>query len=260
MTKEINRDSLIYIDHNVYSNYLDNKPNTKVLLDDYKKEYNFCYSPAHIEEIANIDGENAQKFKSNILDFLKSITNCNAILSKDEKVFNIIKEDPYICYQRVVDWPYNDEIEEMMVFNNNPDISANYLKVYGTEKSVISNDKDIFNNPLVVKIIKSTMMNYLDRESNSIIFNKSTKDAIGVNFHSTQYVIMWLFKILKNVGFNNERERDTYYRGRTHDVTHAIYATQCCKFITSDKKFSIKLKEVYKLLGINTEVILIPSN
>jgi hypothetical protein len=75
-------------------------------------------------------------------------------------------------------------------------------------------------------------------------------------FSVMETVIEDIFCYFNIIEYSNDKPKDTTYRSREYDVTHAILATQCDVFITADKKFFRRIKLVYDSLGIKTKVYL----
>ena len=78
-------------------------------------------------------------------------------------------------------------------------------------------------------------------------------------FSVMESVIEDIFSYFNIIGYSNDKHKDTTYRSREFDVTHAILATQCDVFITADKRFFRRIKLVYDSLGIKTKVYLTNS-
>lgn len=75
-------------------------------------------------------------------------------------------------------------------------------------------------------------------------------------FSVMESVIEDIFCYFNIIKYSNDKHKDTTYRSREFDVTHAILATQCDIFITADRKLYQRIKLVYNSLGIKTKVYL----
>ncbi|EKP0259063.1 hypothetical protein JFQ93_000260 [Aeromonas sobria] len=67
-------------------------------------------------------------------------------------------------------------------------------------------------------------------------------------------ILELIFFFLEKIRYKPEPIEN--YRSRIHDVSHAIYASKCKYFISSDKRFIAKCKAAYDFLNIKTQVFL----
>lgn len=78
-------------------------------------------------------------------------------------------------------------------------------------------------------------------------------------FSVMETLIEDIFCYLNIIEYSNDKykkNKNTTYRSREFDVTHAILVTQCDIFITADRKLYQRIKLVYNSLGIKTKVYL----
>lgn len=101
-----------YLDHNIYIYSLIDKSIVSAV-DLLKKSVNFCYSPAHIEEVYKAlkkGDSNYLENKKNILSQISKFTNDMEYLPSMTSII-IKKESPFICYERIVKYDTTQRIE-----------------------------------------------------------------------------------------------------------------------------------------------------
>ncbi|KJZ12300.1 hypothetical protein TW85_16035 [Marinomonas sp. S3726] len=99
----------IYLDQNVLSEYLsgDNTGLVDTVLK-LKKQNQFLYSPAHMEELAiPFMGGNDQEIKQRVLkeiDCISELTGNKEVFPGSTNPMHIKVESPLVCFKRVINW------------------------------------------------------------------------------------------------------------------------------------------------------------
>lgn len=247
----------LYLDHNIIS-YLRKheypKLNEKIHL--LKQNNQIIYSPAHIEEIAvskmreNSDDETINKE----LNFLSEISNNNELLPTTREKLELVKEQPVVCFERVVSDYYrlNDDAEEI---EHNVIIDANKNGLEEPREMNNIKPEDIFQNiNYKQKIVQSLIdEKIIQKNDYSEVLNWKFKDFRN-RFYILEAYINLAANVLEWIGYYREKEAKS--RSRMHDVSHIIYSSHCNTFITADKNLYMKTKAVFSLLEIKTKVIL----
>ncbi len=194
----------------------------------------------------------------------------------------LLKEDPVSRYNVVCENDTRDVIEsnanecnirdknnfKLMLENdknccNISKLGANeiweneYVKRFLTE--LINDRKNIVNKNNIeiayINISNCANAGYIDE---NIVFEKNKFELLKESHSSLQLTIGMLFVLLSYVGYKTEK-RDKSVSG-IHDVSHAIYATECDFLLTMDNKFAKKCEAVYSFLGVKTKVVLCKQN
>lgn len=239
----------VYLDYNIFINYRD-KRDVRELLNNKKTQYVFYYGPPYLEEVANIPTENIEHIQShkNDIDTLFEYrtfrpTNTNNLVKVQESAESVSKR-----VTESLDLSKKAEEFEKFQFSKfksqREELNLNSKEMSNIPFDEIFNHADVFlfveelaiNNPVFLQSLRKTI-------------NSVTKN----NFTELQHSIAVLFNVLEIVGFRPEAAKKA--RSRMHDVSHAVYASQCDFFIVEDNKFREKCKAVYHFLKINTKVL-----
>lgn len=288
----------IYFDYNIILELLDFKEKEPALylslLTSMKKNNIFYYSYGHIEEIYCNNKYN----HLNRLNILSEITNNNEILFQGNLRYHFLKEDIKDCYRRVAgDVGFNEYIDEgnkhktklhIEKYDDFPDknklnhfdskdiflkYEANlglhmeeklkdiFFQTLGTMQGehasiLFLNNKWILENFNLYKKCYSMFMN---------ISSENFENDISLFFDKPRIfetLMEHIFDFLYEIGFwKEDHKKNSTYRSKVYDVTHAIFASKTDTFFTFDKRFYHKLKVTYDLLGIKTKLILLdPKN
>lgn len=270
----------IYLDHNVYCAYIkreDAFPQLPEKIDSIdKNRYLFPYSPAHIEEIAQIT--NSNNSEEDKIEFIAKLLHGISFLSKGKEFFpnldgptTIITESPLSCFGRVFETlnmtEFAKENERRIYAFKNKGTYENYYK----EESLIEHDEyfthdnmrkrhhiniDSIKNLSEKQLMSSEPVlslfeEFIKQRENYI----SCDDVFGEFKHDHDLVekkIDCYFRFLEIVGYYTEPYKR--HVSRMHDVTHAIYASKANFFITNDNNFYKKIKATYEFFKIPTIV------
>ncbi|MEQ4925089.1 hypothetical protein [Proteus hauseri] len=272
---------IIYLDHNIYCAYIKKENKNPLLLNKIdsisKIKYIFPYSPAHIEEVAEIS--NSKKDQKDQVEFISILLHGISSLSYGREIFpnhggptRIITESPLTCFDRVFKTlnttEYAKENERRIYAFKNAGTYENYFK----EQSLISHDidfthdnmrkrhkididkiKNLSNTELMSnKFVLSLFMEFCEQRDKFISYDENFENF--KHDHSlVERKIDCYFRFLEIVGYYTE----PYKRcaSRMHDVTHAIYATKADFFITNDYNFHKKIKATYTFFKIPTIIL-----
>lgn len=269
----------IYLDHNIYIYALSN-PSIMETITSYKKKVKFVYSPAHIEEVHKALKEKGDSYAPTAKEIFEliSIATNNLELLPSNVTIVFQRERPEKCYERVFGNDTTDRVKADSNARFQKDTNS-YDALLATDKhyqslSTIAPDK-IWN----VSIIKDALtelnqnMPTIVRKQNCSLdtlycaligADKTLPLNLQIEPNSFQkfkqshtqleFVIELLFRILSLSGYNTDKSESKAISG-THDVSHAIYATETAKFFTTDKRFAQRCKAVYQFLGVPTQVI-----
>ena len=269
-----------YLDHNIYIYSLIDKSIVSAV-DLLKKSVNFCYSPAHIEEVYKAlkkGDSNYLENKKNILSQISKFTNDMEYLPSMTSII-IKKESPFICYERIVKYDTTQRIEidgkhkykvDKEHYKELCDKEKKYQNISNIEFDKIWDYEDMVNAISQLNTnMKDIRKKHNNRYENSVFklcgVDKDLPEDLKIysgmyskikDSHKVlEFIIEILFRILNINGYNAEKKEDTTISG-IHDVSHAIYATKADKLFTVDRKFFNKCKAVYYFLQVDTEVIL----
>jgi len=242
----------VYFDYNVFVNYI-NLKEVKHEIEKKQDEFIYVYSPAFLEEVANIKGD-----KNRIKTYISQMSNLYSnkiLIPTDYAGIQLMEEHPQQCYNRVIrhySWTeIANEISQMFLLQKPhfKDIRGEH----GITTVEINNiaPENLFNDQRINEFLKRNLGFF------NLSFFEGDKLAEWLNinkeFHLIQEKISNLFDALEMLGFYPEKEGA--YSSRMHDVTHAIYGTQADFLVTEDNRFSQKCKAAYHFLGVPTKVI-----
>lgn len=271
----------IYLDHNVYCAYIKKEDAFPLLPEKIdsidKKRYLFPYSPAHIEEIAEITNSNntskdKTEFIAKLLHGISSLSNGKEIFPNLDGPTAIVTESPLSCFGRVFATlnmtEFAKENERRIYAFKNKGTYENYYK----EESLIEHDEYFTHDNMrkrhridIDSIKKLNEKQLMSSEPVLSLFEEFIKqresvisrDDVFENFkhyhHLVEQKIDCYFRFLEIVGYYTEPYKK--YVSRMHDVTHAIYATKANFFITNDNNFYKKTKATYEFFKIPTIVL-----
>jgi len=264
-----------YFDNNIIID-LKNERNeslTSIVSDLGRGDNRIVFSPAHIEEIAGTVKHHEQTTESahQKLDFLRELTGSycflpfprsNPALIRKNGIY-VYKEDPVKPFGRVIDnyehnylaegyqkqrLEYGEYVEDNEGISsknvNNTDISGE-LDLYrkALYRFVISEYKKLKNHPEFKK--------FVPRER--ITINMLRFAALNRFFPMFEMVVEKLMEYLEAKRYFPDKSENNI--SSLHDTTHAIYGAYADIFVTNDRRFSEKVKAVYKWLGVETNVL-----
>lgn len=270
-----------YLDHNIYIYALTDTSIGETVEVLKKRDVQFAYSPAHIEEIYTALVDNGKTYETNMMKLLQMIslfTNNTEFLPATAGIVQII-ESPRNCFQRVKEYNTTERVRTDSQYKFQVD-KDNYCGMITKDKhnqsiSTISFD-NIWAHPAI-----AAALNDLNQNMNIVVKKKNSSfetflcSLVGVdkelpedlriekgmypnliNSHTQmEFVMEILFRTLSLYGYYSDKSESTTVSG-THDVSHAIYATKAQQIFTTDKRFAQRCKAIYYFLGIPTEVVL----
>lgn len=219
------------------------------------KEPIFVYSPAHIFEVAEFEG-NEKISKEDLLskrfDTLRKITSNNFIYfdSNENEVMHQFL-DPELEYTGISDVPI--AVDSMKFFtsilskeskqNIRDHLGINITKQnnYGPKEIVehLTKKIEIFQ-------VNTTLSEFVEL---AMSFCPDTI-KFGIYHRLSAY-----FEILDILGYWKDKETSSSNYARFWDASHAFYGSRCHYFVCDDKRTRIKTKVVYDIFGIRTKVI-----
>lgn len=252
------KDKYIYLDQNVLSEYLagDSAELTDAILK-LKRKNNFVYSPAHMEELAvPFMRNNSEEVKERVLKEIVGISE----LTGNKEVFpgsinpmHIISEDPSVCFNRVIDFYHlnpmleRQENEQLKQYKKTDIDGKKAQKISTLDSSILLQEEH--SSVLNIKF----HLDLLAAMSARKVGLRDFKYPEILKSHTAfERCIEITFCYLESIRYRPESIKKS--RSRMHDVSHAIYASIADIIVTDDKKFSKKIKAVYKYWGIKTEV------
>lgn len=266
----------IYFDNNVIIKLAnrDSIPLSKSVEALNRKKAIILFSPAHIEEIANIGTKYGHSIEviQEKLDFLHKLTNSTALLpfkidGIDQQRVNgvyISSESTVGTFKRVID---NYEVNEEAEFNQKEMLkSAEDIQKTTKISPIQVNNKDmkidLENNRTA--FYNGMIRNYREEEKfrcyaiGGIIPIRPPKiDQLNFKYLKDFYplhevMIELSMQFLEKSRFYPDSSKNNI--PNLHDVTHTIYAAYCEVFVTDDKKLYQKASVIYKWYGVNTQV------
>lgn len=236
---------IVYFDNNTYIYLKSSIPINKI-----NKEYQYVYSPAHLEELANSIREEDFKYNCKIqrdLSYLSKLTDNVEFLPDLNNGIKIFCESPEEPLKRVIkDFDgtvLSEQIEKDFLEKRNAFRDEYDLKVRGSNISG-------FLSSVAAKKILNQFVWYpeYENESNKKMFWKKYKNSYIFLFKDLPALVN-LLDIL-----DNNPESSKKYRSHLHDTTHLIYATKSDLFVTSDKRLEDKANEIFRFLEIPVKV------
>lgn len=255
MFAKYNRNKMIYLDYNLFVKYIKDE-NLRNFVDRLKSTYIFPYSPAYLEEVANINSGDKNKDAIYIQDHianLRNFSNYYELFPNRDGGTLLVREDPKDCLERVYNPILSAAAEKNMKLQHDRDFFNKYRREYNFDTKSLSSIKPklLFNSPKIQnhllnfsKVIFGERLEFVFSKSKESIWRMYERDHKLLETHSE---IVFIF--LELIGYHSERNKSNSYRSKTHDITHAIYGTQCKYFVSKDSKFIEKVKAVYFLFG-----------
>lgn len=237
---------VLYFDFNTYICLKKNVP-----IENVTDEYQFVYSPAHLEELANSIRENDFIYNESIendLKYLSDLTNNMEFLPDIDEGIKMCIESPYFPLKRVIEdyegTTLSEQLEKNFLENRQPIKKEQRVKVRGSEIS------GVLSTPEAEKLM-STQAWYKDYKNIGDKEKFWSKYKNNYNFLFTSLVeLVNVIEILDN---NPEPSRK--FRSHLHDTTHLIYATKSDIFVTHDNRLYDKAIEIYTFLGVKTQIV-----
>lgn len=230
---------LIYLDLNVVVDAMNNRAAalSEALELARQKGARFAYSPAHIEEIANIYRSTATDSECDIyisehLRFIAALTDCLEIFPAENGPAILKHEHPVDCMRRVV-----ERYELTYVAECNEETLRAYLPA-STSTAI---EPDAFTRePLKSVFAERLYLRGYERDAMPTGLELRNSHTI------TTALIDICFRSIHHAGIGLENKSKT--RSGIHDVTHAIYAVPADIFVSGDARMLGKVKASYRVL------------
>lgn len=237
---------LLYFDNNTYI-YL----KKYVPLEKITKKYQFVYSPAHLEEMANSIRKEDFRYNESVqrdLRYLGNLTNNVELLPDSDKGIIVRSESPYNPLRRVLEsfdgTVLSEEMEQDFMENRSRIKAEHSLKVKG------SSIEGVLSSAAAKKVLSSfAWYPEYEREAEKRLFWERHRNSYRFLFMD----LTCIDRIVDTLDNNPEPTRK--YRSHMHDTTHLIYATKSDIFVTNDGRLYDKATEVYRFLGIPVKVV-----
>lgn len=239
----------VYLDHNIMCDYFSrNEINIINKVKSLKKKVNFPYSPAHLEEVANINKSDLPKIeiKELILQNINGIAHISGFYEylPSEKIISKL-EDPRHCFMRVIkDYDQTTTYAEYLheeLFKERFEVRENYI---------IANIRNINPFELFENVnVKKALLAFCKNDHSEIKKLKKHNCLHGKLTYSIENLVCFL----ELIGFYSDRLNQ--HRSNLHDISHLIYASKADYFVSGDRKTRCKAKAVYGFLNIETKVI-----
>ena len=273
----------IYLDMNILISYIKQENLNLVKSLNYainNTNIKFPYSPAHIEEIAVINrrSNNPESDINKNLRIISKICKNYEYLPTPTNGILTLEEEPYTCYQRVMQ---NYDNTTIVAEDNEKEKVKNWksLKLsLNIEELNLINPLELFQkdeiNILLKKYLNEKLPLILENtrihaqilnttfEINPLYEYMDTKqipnsDVLQNNHKVTEILFELIFDFLDYIGYKNDKRaiKKNKYRSRMHDISHSIYATKANYFMTNDDNFSSKTIAIYQLFNFKTKVI-----
>lgn len=257
---------IIYLDYNVFAYYFDGEtPDLCDYVNSLKSTYDFCYSPAHLEDVGSslmwcgdIDDEEIKKVSQKAIDKVVSISkitnDMEIVPGKGNNPAEFVTEFPAECLHRVLAGAHlNYELDpkERKMLD---DYKAQDLE--GKISNVMANlpvdflSRPEYEAPFIRKLDSSPQ---LMRKCAEAKVSDYSWESISVSHEVMEHVFEVLFNHLEEIRYKPDHVRKS--RSRMHDVSHAIYAAHTDFFVTNDGGLASKIRVAYSYLSVPTQVI-----
>lgn len=239
----------IYLDLNVMIDYIDNRHlEVSSKIKELKEIVFFPYSPAHIEEIANIarnpkikSMEVGTQYLDKNLKGIREISDDREYLPSLKGIVLII-EDPLVCLKRVV-----SGFDSTLLVEDIQKARLENKKEFGCKIDRVSElqPRDLFED----EEVRTAFHQYCKTNN----FNKHNFSYQEYDFEHLQEKIEILFNFLEIIGFHEDSVDK--YRSNIHDNSHIMYGSKANYFVSGDKKTRAKAEAIYSFMNINTAVL-----
>lgn len=238
----------IYLDQNIISMCVNDKNFKEYILFLKNKNYQFIYSPSHIEEIFKIKQKEDQE---HFMNSIREITD-NILCVKHGLDYIFVREDPVYSIKRIE--LYNgttQAIEECKIITSKD--RDRYLEKYNIRKHKIDLGK---------KEEKDDILNDLNDEdfSELMTYSYTYKFKVKNDFKNIKsgndflHAIYTLSHALELLGYKIDKGERVIKSG-VHDIEHLIYGAYSNYFVTNDDNFRLRAHQIYKFLGIKTKIL-----
>ena len=217
----------IYIDFNTLGKIEKQLKDSNFIYD--KKNYEFIYSPNHLEEVYRM---NIDDYRDMRIHTITVLTNNNVILPLNNKL-SFYTEDPNYSYHRVIN---NLKISELVEEKRKLDVERRNIFFPKNQdlSKTINNAADVFA--------------VIPKES---ITFKTEKFK---NLDELRNCIYSMYQIFDDYGYYVDKKERTI-KSSAYDIEHLIYATKCDYFVTDDKKCFKRAEQIFKKIKCNTKIL-----
>jgi len=261
---------MIYLDWNVIADLESDKlPTLEKKLFDLKKRKSVVipFSSIHIEEASNIESREEIDKR---LDYISKLTSDLYFVNNIQFTgYRVIKpKSVYEIMDKSVSDNYMEEVFYKMI---NYDVLRNVRKLLNLSPSRLNNIKPEEAVHEIDKILLSeeNREKYLKDYNGDLSFMGLITTVIDIieqvfpfkllyyqnKYNKMQNFIIMIFLTLDSLGFWPEK-RETHDRGSHRvDSEHAFNGAFTDLVISADKRFCMKSRATYSMLGINTKVL-----
>lgn len=273
---------IVYLDWNIIS-YLQagEIPEFEKVLFDAKKDgrIQIPFSAEHVSEACNIrqtSEKDANLKKKNRLDYLSKL--CSDLYfynNQDSTGFR--KESPISVFKTLNDTKnelnYEIDIKDLLVNMIPFELLKKSRKMLNLDSSILNNisPEDAVNKIDEIINSKENIEKYLKESDQNMSFKGMLEYIIKImdevsgdfqyyqqikqkKYYSLENMIVFTFSYLDSFGFWADK-KSTYERGSLYaDSSHAFNGRFTNYIISEDKRFCMKTRATYHLLGIKTKV------
>ncbi|HTR43450.1 MAG TPA: hypothetical protein VMH87_17695 [Pseudomonadales bacterium] len=233
------KDKLLYLDHNAAIHVLKRRrPDFATAIEEFRgRGGKIVYSPAHIEEIANIYRTKATDadcdiYVHNHLRFFANLTDCWEFLPSVSGPIILKREHPSVCLKRVID------LYELTFFAEG---NENALRDSHPPSRSPPPSIDVFEDPEVLRIFKFELA-VRGFEISEIPYGPKIRESYAI----ASKLVDIGFRSIRCAGFGREKKSET--RSSIHDTTHAGFGIMANVFVSGDNRLLAMVKACYKML------------
>lgn len=244
-TKSVDK-PIVYIDFNTFI-----AMKKHVSIDSLSRAYQYVYSPAHLEELANSIRENGfehNDYIENDLDYLSKLTENTELIPNTYNGIIVCEESPLLPLKRVINYYdgtiLSEEMERRFLESRETIRKKENIKVKGSSIEGVL-DSAIAKGLLKIHKWYQEYEKYSDKEN----FWKNHQNDYEFLFMSINSIVS-VIELL-----DNNPEPTKKYRSHLHDTSHIIYSTKADIFVTDDTRMREKITEIYRFLGIRTKLV-----
>lgn len=275
----------IYLDYNIFVALADEERmaeqvnidvQNKILQLINSNQYNFIYSPAHIEDAdvpiikkllqrdktgEQFTDDELNELRNRIIpragknmEKIESITK-NLFLCPTDNEATIITRSVFETSKNVTDKYYlNEEISTyqmnlMTSFKRNDNGQSRNISNY--KLGFLKNNENGFGDKLVLKLREDDLLAQLMEHFK--IDEIPTGKELKKHFHILERIFEISLDFLEEIRFKPEILQKSY--SRMNDTSHANYASYADYFITDDARFFHKIKEIFNYYKIETVIL-----
>ncbi len=236
---------IIYFDHNAALDVMSSRD--PALTEAVEKARSlgakFVYSPAHMEEVANIlrspklTSEQCWAHVQEHLQFFSGFTDNWEFLPGQRNPVILKQESPEVCFGRVI-----VDYDLTLFAEDEADKERENIEEQRTKEPPL----DVFELPEIA-----------ERIDNLLFYNHFDEPVRGHDLRLAHSPAVWMihlcFQCLSEFGYGLESKNKT--RSAIHDVTHSIYGLNADVFVSKDRRLLGKAKATYQFLSAPSTVL-----